>query len=96
MTTTADESGYSGKIATPKPDVLAELDRIASMLCDLDYQKDRDSVRTIRTKLAALVEACETFDMEVNPLLDDMHPMSRRFSAREFRKLHAALRDLGR
>ncbi len=88
-----DLEGF-GAVGTNGGGVLADLDTEISYLEENSMVGTAYSLRHIRTKLYALVEAAKPFDLNVNSQLDDLHPMRGRHSAREYRAMYAALREI--
>lgn len=77
------------------PGVMAELDDIAGLL---GSASDKDRLKSIRNRIAALVEAARPFDIETLPTMhdDQLVTPARSLPASAYRKLSEALREIGR
>jgi hypothetical protein len=82
--------------ATPKPDVLADFDELIETAAQCLVSTSRiERLQSLRSKLAALVEAARPFDIPVPTEYENHHRVKTIRRAWEIRALSAALRDLG-
>lgn len=73
-------------------DVLAELDDIAGLL---GSATDKDRIQSIRTRIAALVEAAKKLDLGFADEIPDTQVVKLRFTVGEFKALSSALKAIG-